>query len=193
MKTCSDEELVQHHLDGDGQAFNELVERYSSRIYNLAFRFLLDRAEAEDIVQETFLRAYVALPHSQKGRPFRPWVITIALNACRSALRKKRPLLFAEMVSREEDEDEYLENIPSENESPADAMETEELEDVLRKAVTTLPAEERMILTLRYNEDLSYEEIGEQLHIPVSSVGTHLYRAKRRLYAALSENQEVNS
>jgi len=192
MMTCTDEELVQRHLNGDEQAFNELVERYSSSIYNLAYRILLDRAEAEDIVQDTFLRAYLALPHSHTERPFRPWVITIALNACRSVLRKKRPLLFAEVTPQDEDEDEFIETLPSESVSPAEAMETEELESLLRQAVTALPEEERIILTLRYNENLSYEQIGELLQIPAATVGTHLYRAKRRLYAAISDNQEVN-
>lgn len=191
--TCTDEELVKRHLNGDEQAFNELVERYSSSIYNLAYRILLDRAEAEDIVQDTFLRAYLALPHSDSERPFRPWVITIALNACRSALRKKRPLLFAEVTPQDEDEDEFIETLPAEIESPAEVMETEELESLLRQAIAGLPEEERMILTLRYNENLSYEQIGELLQIPAGTVGTHLYRAKRHLYAAISDNQEVNS
>jgi RNA polymerase sigma-70 factor (ECF subfamily) len=193
MMICTDEELVKRHLNGDEQAFNELVERYSSSIYNLAYRILLDRAEAEDIVQDTFLRAYLALPHSHTERPFRPWVITIALNACRSALRKKRPLLFAEVTPQDEDEDEFIDTLPSESKSPAEVMETEELESLLRQAVAALPEEERMILTLRYNENLSYEQIGELLQIPTGTVGTHLYRAKRHLYAAISDNQEVNS
>lgn len=189
---CTDEELVQRHLSGDEQAFDELVGRYSDRLYNLAYRILLDGPEAEDIVQETFLRAYQALPHSQADRPFRPWLMTIALNACRNRLHKKRPLLFAEVVSEGEDEQAFVEMIPSEDQSPAERMETEELEDELRVAMRSLPAEERLILTLRYNEELSYEQIAELLQIPVPTVGTHLYRAKRRLYTALVEDQEVN-
>jgi RNA polymerase sigma-70 factor (ECF subfamily) len=189
---CTDEELVQRHLSGDEKAFGQLVERYTDRLYNLAYRILLNGPEAEDIVQETFLRAYQALPHSQADRPFRPWLMTIALNACRNRLHKKRPLLFAEVVSESEDEQAFVEMIPSEDQSPAERMETEELEDELRVAMRSLPAEERLILTLRYNEELSYEQIAELLQIPVPTVGTHLYRAKRRLYTALVEDEEVN-
>jgi RNA polymerase sigma-70 factor (ECF subfamily) len=189
---CTDEELIQRHLSGDEQAFGQLVERYTDRLYNLAYRILLDGPEAEDIVQETFLRAYQALPHSQVDHPFRPWLMTIALNACRNRLHKKRPLLYAEVVSEGEDEQAFVEMIPSEDQSPAEWMETEELEDELRLAMHSLPAEERLILTLRYNEELSYEQIAELLQIPVPTVGTHLYRAKRRLYTALVEDQEVN-
>lgn len=188
--TCSDEELVKRHLEGDEQSFNQLVERYTGRLYNLAYRILLNQGEAEDIVQETFLHVYQALPHSQIDRPFRPWVTTITLNACRSALRKKRPLTFAEIAPEEDEAETFVENIPAENESPAEVMEGEELEMELQQAVSSLPEEERMILTLRYNEDLSYEQIGELLHIPVPTVGTHLYRAKRHLYAVLVANQE---
>jgi RNA polymerase sigma-70 factor, ECF subfamily len=190
--TCSDEELVKRHLEGDEQSFNQLVERYTGRLYNLAYRILLDQGEAEDIVQETFLHVYQALPFSQIDRPFRPWVTTIALNACRSLLRKKRPLVFADMVPAGDDEEEaFVESIPAEAETPAEVMEAEELEVALRQAVSTLPEEDRMILTLRYNEDLSYEQIGELLHIPTQTVGTHLYRAKRRLYTAMVTNQEA--
>jgi RNA polymerase sigma-70 factor (ECF subfamily) len=189
---CTDEELVQRHLSGDEQAFGQLVKRYKDRLYNLAYRILLDGPEADDIVQETFLRAYQALPHSQVDRPFRPWLMTIALNACRNRLHKKRPLLFTEVVSEGEDEQAFVEMIPSEDQSPAERMETEELEDELRLALRSLPAEERLILTLRYNEELSYEQIAELLQIPVPTVGTHLYRAKRRLYTVLVEEQEVN-
>jgi RNA polymerase sigma-70 factor (ECF subfamily) len=190
--TWTDEELVQRYLNGEEQAFNQLVGRYTSRLYNLAYRILLDQAEAEDLVQETFLHVYLALPRSRTARPFRPWVTAILLNACRSALRKKRPLLFAEMASSDEDEDSFVENIPSEDEPTIETMEKEQLENALRLAVATLPEEERLILTLRYNENLSYEQIGELLQIPATTVGTHLYRAKRRLYVALTENQEVD-
>jgi RNA polymerase sigma-70 factor (ECF subfamily) len=190
--TCSDEELVKRHLEGDEQSFNQLVERYTGRLYNLAYRVLLDQAEAEDIVQETFLHVYEALPHSQIDLPFRPWVTTITLNACRSALRKKRPLAFAEIAPEADGAETFVENIPAEDETPAEAMEGEELEIALRQAVSALPEEERMILTLRYNEDLSYEQIGELLHIPVRTVGTHLYRAKQRLYTTLVADQEAD-
>lgn len=191
--TCSDEELVKRHLEGDEQSFNQLVERYTGRLYNLAYRMLLDQGEAEDVVQETFLHVYQALPLSQIERPFRPWVTTIALNACRSALRKKRPLVFADMVPAGDDEENFVENIPAEDETPAELMEGEELETALRQAVGSLPEEDRMLLTLRYNENFSYEQIGELLHIPVSTVGTHLYRAKQRLYTLLVADQEADS
>jgi RNA polymerase sigma-70 factor (ECF subfamily) len=189
--TCSDEELVKRFLEGDEQSFNQLVERYTGRLYNLAYRFLLDRGEAEDIVQETFLHVYEALPSSQIERSFRPWVTTITLNACRSLLRKKHPLVFADMVPAGDEEETFVENIPAETETPADAVEAEELKIALRQAVSALPEGDRMILTLRYNEELSYEQIGELLHIPMQTVGTHLYRAKKRLYMEMVTNQEA--
>src|SRR5512139_4341770 len=94
----SDEALVAQHLQGDAQAFAELVMRYTAPIFNLAFRLTGDRVEAENVTQEAFLRAYSALPHSRIEMAFKPWLFQIAVNLCRDLARKKRPDAFADLA-----------------------------------------------------------------------------------------------
>jgi len=180
----SDEELVRLHLRGDGEAFRELVQRYTGALYNLAYRYTADRMAAEDITQETFLRVYQALPRSRLDLPFKPWLFRIAVNLCRDGAAKKRPLAFAQLG----DEDDFLgESIPDEDPLPLERVEAEELEEMLRQAVAELRPPYRVAITLRYTEGLSYQEMADVLDIPLNTVRTHLLRAKQRLRQALAQ------
>src|SRR6476646_7825170 len=93
---------VARHLRGDPEAFAQLVSLYSARVFNLALRFTGDRAEAEDLTQEAFLRAYTALPRSRTELPFRPWLLQITVNLCRDWARRKRPVAFSDLGDMDE-------------------------------------------------------------------------------------------
>jgi len=184
----SDEELVRRHLGGDLAAFPQLVERYMRPLYNLAFRVTGDRAEAENLTQETFLRAYDALPRSQWDRPFRPWLLQIALNLCRDWLKKKRPIAFADLAATAETEEPDEEwDWPDAAAAPEEELETSERAAAVHQAVMALPETYRLVVTLRYEEGLAYEEIAQALHLPLNTVRTHLHRAKMLLRRALSD------
>ena len=188
-------ELVARHLRGDRDAFAELVGLFSGRVFNLALRFTGDRAEAEDITQESFLRAYTALPRSRAELPFRPWLLQIAVNLCRDWARRKRPAPFSDLGGAGDDADEArdspVERLADPEPLPQEAAETGEQMAELRRAVMDLPPALRMIVTLRYNEGLSYEQIGLLLKMPPATVGTSLLRARRRLRAALELLKEA--
>jgi len=189
-------ELVARHLRGDPEAFAELVGLFTSRVFNLAVRFTGDRAEAEDITQESFLRAYAALPRSRTELPFRPWLLQIAVNLCRDWARRKRPAPFSDLAragGADDDEaaDTPLEGLIDPEPLPPEAAETREQMAALRQAVMALPPALRLIVTLRYNEGLSYEAIGQLLNMPPATVGTSLLRARRRLRAALEPDREA--
>jgi RNA polymerase sigma-70 factor (ECF subfamily) len=181
----SDESLVAQSLRGDAQAFAELVMRYTAPIFNLAFRLTCDRAEAENVTQEAFLRAYTALPHSRTDLAFKPWLFQIAVNLCRDLARKKRPTAFAEMTPDEEAAPE--EAIEDESPLPLDQVETRELGQALAQAVADLPEVYRAVVTLRYTEELAYEDIAAALDLPINTVRTHLFRAKAMLRKTLAE------
>jgi RNA polymerase sigma-70 factor (ECF subfamily) len=199
MLVPSDEDLVARHLQGDRYAFTALVERYAERLYNLAYRFTNDRADAEDIAQESFLHAYDALPHSRSDQLFKPWLFRIAVNLCRDRARKKRPQTFSELedehggVLEAGDGPSTEDLLPDEALQPLEQLEEKEMEAALRSAVMELPEEERTLLTLRYNEELSYEEIGRLLNLLPQTVGARLFRAKHHLRAALLEFKEVDA
>jgi RNA polymerase sigma-70 factor (ECF subfamily) len=189
----SDEDLVARHLRGDPEAFAELVARYTGRLFHLIYRFTGDRAQAEDMTQESLVRAYAALPRSQAERPFRPWLFQIAVNLCRDWARrnKNRALLFTEIEAGPEEEFSPEEVIADDEPSPIEHLETKELDTALRHAVGDLSEQDRLMLTLRYDEELSYAEIGEWLKLPSATVGTHLFRAKRRLRQALTQFEKT--
>jgi RNA polymerase sigma-70 factor (ECF subfamily) len=181
----SDEALVAQHLQGDAQAFAELVTRYTAPVFNLAFRLTGDRAEAENVAQEAFLRAYVALPHSRTDLAFKPWLFQIAVNLCRDLARKKRPAAFAELAQ----EDGIAPEEAIEDQAPLllETVAERELERALARAVDGLPEAYRAVVTLRYTEGLSYEEMAAALGLPVNTVRTHLFRAKAMLRQLLAD------
>lgn len=180
----TDETLAAQYLRGDSSAFAELVTRYTAPIFNLAFRLTGDRAEAEDIAQETFLRACTALPRSRTDLPFKPWLFQIAVNLCRDLARKKRPTLFTDLETGEATPEDAIED-----DAPLlpDQIEERELEQALARAVAELPEVYRAAVILRYTEGLTYEEIAAVLKLPTNTVRTHLFRAKAALRKTLAE------
>ena len=179
----SDELLVRRYLRGDVVAFEQLVERYTPALFNLAYRLTQDRGEAEHVVQETFIRALGALKRVRTDQPLKPWLLRITLNLCRSLHHKHRPLTFSDL--RVEGEAEL--ELPDESPLPHDWAERQETREQVRRAMDKLPPAYRAVLTLRYNEELSYEDIARILELPINTVRTHLFRAKAQLRARLGE------
>jgi RNA polymerase sigma-70 factor (ECF subfamily) len=184
---------VARHLAGDREALPGLVDRHAGRIFNLALRFTGDRDRAEDIAQETFVRAQAALPRSRIDLPFRPWLTRIALNLCRDWARKekRRPLLFSELEAEAGDFEALVEAMPDESPWPEQQLEALEQGEILQRAVETLPGEDQVLFALRYHQGMSYAEIGRALGIPPATVGTNLFRAKARLRKALEASEVV--
>lgn len=186
----ADELLLLRYKQGDVRAFRELMERYAASIYNLAYRFLRDPMEAENVTQETFLRVVLALPRLRVDAPFKPYLFRIAVNLCHDLARKKRPALFSELDAHDGATIETLtDNAPDVWEHLADA----ELAARVNAALGNLPAPYQTVLLLRYGEDFSYEEIAQTLGLPLNTVRTHLRRAKQRLRAQLEREMKENA
>ncbi len=176
--SVSDEELAKRAAKGDEASFEKLVERYSPRIYSLAYRFLNDKGEAEDAVQEVFIKVYRALPNSRLDLAFKPWVYRIATNECiNRSKRRREPVAGAA---------EALEGIPDGAASPQDAFLEKELREILMRAIARLPVRYRRVVLLRYLEGFSFREIGEILGIPEGTAKTFFSRAKGMLRRYLS-------
>ncbi len=182
----SDEALAARYLRGDARAFRELAMRYTTPIYNLARRLTRDPMEAENITQETLLRAFNALPRVSLDRPLRPWFFKIAVNLCRQWAERKRPQLFSEFDEREE---AGVEGIADGAPSPLEQLEEAELQIRVQRQVDRLPPLDQTVIVLRYVEGLSYEQIAEALKLPLNTVRTRLRRAKLKLRAALEEGE----
>jgi RNA polymerase sigma-70 factor (ECF subfamily) len=177
--STTDDELVRKTTRGDARAFGLLVERHTPVVYRTVRRMCSDRAEAEAITQEAFLRAWQALQRSGCPTPFLPWLLRIALNVGRDMLRKSRPLDFADLPS------EDVEGWAEEGGDLEAAVEEGELLRRLADAVQELPLAYRTVIALRYEAEMPYEEMAEVLGLPLNTVRTRLHRAKARLKAAL--------
>jgi RNA polymerase sigma-70 factor (ECF subfamily) len=173
-------EWVRLARKGDKEAFGSLIEAYQTRVYNLAYRMLGNRAEAEEAAQETFLRVYKNLHRYDPERSFRSWVLSIASHYCIDCLRRRR-LIWLSL-----DEEILPANaISGRQPGPEGAVSKREHERWIQGLLGELSPTDRAAITLRYWYDCSYEEIGQVLKLTVSAVKSRLHRARRALAEAI--------
>jgi RNA polymerase sigma-70 factor (ECF subfamily) len=180
VSQMDDEVLLEQARQGDPAAFTALVERYQDELYTMALRLLGAPADAADVVQETFLRAYMNLPRL-RALSVRGWLYRVAVNASRDVQRRavRRP------ASPLEDGDGKVLELPSTEVGPEAAAESRERAAAIRAALLALPEDYRIAVVLRDVNDLSYEEIAEALHLPLGTVKSRLSRARCQLAGAL--------
>lgn len=146
-------------LAGNANAFSRLVEKYQKPVFSLAFRLLGNRTVAEDVAQETFLRAYKCLGRFEQESQFSSWLFAIANNSCMDILRKRG---FKTKVQLEED---ILIRPVEDDENPAKIYETTEMHLTIQQAVKNLPPKYQLIVLMKYMNEMSYKEISEVLKI----------------------------
>jgi RNA polymerase sigma-70 factor (ECF subfamily) len=179
----NEQALIQRAQKGDHDAFAALVDEHQRYVYNLAFRIVKDENEALDITQETFVRAWTALPNFRGQSQFRTWLYRITTNLCYNRLPGLRRSL-------NDLGDDVLGEIPEVNlDNPSQKFEANEIKTYLHKAIDNLDANYKLLITLRYQNDLSYEEIASTLNLPIGTVKTGLFRAKEKLRLALANYQ----
>jgi RNA polymerase sigma-70 factor (ECF subfamily) len=140
-----------------------------------------DRAEAEAITQQAFLRAWESLKRTKNVQVFLPWLIRIAVNAARDVLRKSRPFDFADLPGEE------IQGWADPGQGPEEVVEEGEVLERLAEAVDALPHAYREVIALCYDAEMSYEQMAEVLGLPLNTVRTRLHRAKGRLRGALED------
>jgi len=170
MNAPSDRELIQRARRGDGQAFGELVARYQTSVFNVCYRILHERAEAEDLAQESLVRAHERLNTFDEERPFGPWIRRVAANMCLNHLSSRK---LTTGLDEERDADD--------GQGPEVVQETRERSEQIRSALASLPPHYRLVVELRHYQEMSYDEIAAELKIPLSDVKSHLFRARKLL------------
>ena len=177
-------ELVRRAQEGDADAFAALVTEHQRFVYNLALRALGDAHEAEEVAQDAFVRAWLALPRFRRQAPFRTWLYRIVTNLCYNRL----PRLRRELAALEEDQ---AADLPAESlADPVRNVEHEERRAFLHRQIELLPESYRVLVTLRFQQELSYEEIADILSLPLCTVKTWLFRARERLRQSLREYED---
>jgi RNA polymerase sigma-70 factor, ECF subfamily len=177
----TDVELVRAYRNGDIHAFEELHRRYVASIYRLVRRKLGDALLAEDIAQETFMKALRMMDRVDDSFNFGGWVHTVARNLCFDELRRRQRDLRVDAAD-EEDESELMQQLPSTARGfdPVQVQESNETRRQVWKVAQRLPEKYRLVLTLRELQDMSYRQIAKTLKMSESAVETLLYRARLR-------------
>jgi RNA polymerase sigma-70 factor, ECF subfamily len=167
MADFDEEALIERCRTGDDVAFGELVERYKHLVYGMVWRLTSDRSRTDDLAQEVFLKIYRGLPYFRGEARLSTWIFRIVSNVCAQNRAERRAETSTDSVREP---------------GAADAAFAElELRDRLDKAIAQLPENYRLLIAAHYLEGVQYEALAEALDIPIGTVKTHLYRAKRRL------------
>jgi RNA polymerase sigma factor (sigma-70 family) len=163
---------IQEVLAGNKQAYANIINKYKNQVYACILRMTKNPQDAQDLVQESFIKVYHQLEKYDGKGSFAGWIYRVAMNHCLDEFRKKRY-----KINHVEINENSLEN-PN---HPEVVFLKKEKNRQLEQLITTLPEEERIILLLRYVNELSYDEIGELLNTPVSTVRNKLHRAKKKM------------
>lgn len=188
----TDEELVARSKTGDTESFNQLVKRWERPIYALAYRTLGREEDARDVTQETFLRAFRALSGFKGDAKFSSWLYRIALNLCRDWMRKERRAPLVSVPEGVEVEELAAERGPVE--SVEDLAARSEMGREVAKAMAYLPPEQRQAIILKEYHGLTFQEIADLMHCPLSTVKTRVYQGlstlRKQLGAQMTPRRE---
>ena len=172
--TSTDEELVARSIGGDADSFNQLILRWERPIYALAYRTIGREEDARDVCQETFLRAFRALPGFRGQAKFSSWIYRIALNLCRDWVRRERRTGFVQAPEGVDLMDLVAAAEPSE--SIEDLVARKHQIQAVERAMALLPEEQRTAIVLKEYHGLTFQEIADLLGCPLSTVKTRLYQ-----------------
>jgi RNA polymerase sigma-70 factor (ECF subfamily) len=190
----TDQEVVLQARAGQEAAYRELIRRYERPVFALLFRMLRDRELAEDLAQETFIKALNAIESYRPEFKFSSWIFKIANNAAIDHLRRRELDTLSLDGSPHAETPEAMQatalQIGGRQESPLDAVEAGELGGMIEEAIGRLRPEYRSCILLRHVEGRAYEEIAEILNLPLGTVKTYIHRARNELRQALAHLKE---
>ena len=172
----SDEELAELCRKQDHAAFQELMTRYMNQIYNFIRQYTKTNEDTDDITQDTFLKVWKNIRHYSPGRLFRPWLFTIARNTALDYLKKKRSMVFSDL-DNEENDLSFADTLHDPEPLPPEVFENAELAKQLNGILTTLSPDYRAVLTLHYQDCMTFDEIAEIMNKPMNTVKSWHHRA----------------
>ena len=174
-------EIIRRCLVGDERAHRELMARFERPVFSVAMRMLRQREDAEDVTQETFIRVFRALERYDPSRPFTAWLFTITSRLCIDLLRRRKirplPLVRQEVGSSEQE----TIDVPDHGPGPEAITQHVEEERRVQDLIEALPPHYRIVVIMRHQQDMAYEEIAEALHMPLGTVKARIHRARALL------------
>src|SRR6202045_3641834 len=184
---ASDLSLVQRVQRGERSAYDLLVLKYQHKVVKLVMRYLRDPADAEDVAQEAFIKAYRALPQFRGDSAFYTWLYRIAINTAKNAVvsRDRSPIEYD--LDRNNEESYDMQGRMKDSETPEGLVLTDEIRSTVNAAIEALPEDLRTAIVLRELEGLSYEEIAASMDCPVGTVRSRIFRAREAIDRRLRE------
>ena len=181
-----DQELVERAQQGDTKAFEMLVVKYNRRLGRLLSRFIKDEHEVNDVVQESFIKAYRALPNFRGDSAFYTWLYRISINTAKNFLanNNKRPSMSSDITNGDGEVMDVVEQV-ADNLTPEAELMNKQILQTVESAVAKLPEDLRRAITLREMDGLSYEEIAEVMQCPIGTVRSRIFRAREVIAADL--------
>lgn len=188
LKAAEDYELVRSAVHGDQRAYASLLNRYYDSVHQLMFKMVHNRQDADDLTLEAFGKAFHHLSHYAPHFAFRTWLSRIAVNNCIDYKRKKRTRLFSlEEPALPEQGADWRYAIPCANPDPEETIIRSQRVELIRLLLDYLPDRYRRMIEMRFFDEMSYDEMAEELNIPLGTVKAQLFRAKELLYELLQK------
>jgi RNA polymerase sigma-70 factor (ECF subfamily) len=182
-----DAALVAHARNGEERAFRAIMERHNQRLYRVARTLLKDDVEAEDVVQEAYLRAFAALSSFRGEASLATWLTRIAFNEALGRRRKQRPTVALETIEAMPESSAQIIRFPTMTDDPERSAAQREIQKILEASIDALPEPFRLVFVMRDVEEMSVEETASYLGIRPETVKTRLHRARRLLRESLDE------
>lgn len=172
---------IKQVLRGDQNAFGEIVELYKDNVFQICFRMLWDRHEAEDAAQETFLKAFLNIHTYDQTKKFATWLYRIATNLCIDKIRKRKPDYHLDAEIAGTDGLNMYAQLASDGRLPEEEVESMEIQASIHEAILQLPEKYRAVIVLKYIEELPLQEIADILELPLGTVKTRVHRGREAL------------
>lgn len=186
-RAYEDYELVQQAVRGNQQAYASLLDRYQQSVYHTMFRMVRNDEDATDLTMEAFGKAFCNLITYVPRHAFSTWLFKIAINNCIDHIRRKRLVLMSLDESEMEMDQEFGDALRDRNRNPEEQFIRKQRLDSMRRALMQLEPKYRLMIEMRYFEELTYDEISEQMNLPLGTVKAQIFRAKELLYELLQK------
>lgn len=184
-----DKIYVRKCLEGDREAFRELVVAHQTRVLSTIYRMVRNTDTARDLSQEVFVKAYTKLSTFDPKYSFKVWILRIATYHTIDYLRRRKPEYPMSQIAGDEDRPTVLDRAPSREPSADELIWRREQADIISEAVQELDPKLRAVVVLRHYQDLNYDEIADALNIPMGTVKNRLFRAREKLQKMLMQSQ----
>lgn len=180
-KIVIDSAVINRALSGDQDAYSMILDRYRGPLYHMLYKMVHNKEEAEDLVQEAFMKAFRALASFNEEYAFSTWLYKIAANNCIDFLRKKRLQTYSYDKPLEAKDGELRREYADEDKETDKPLLDDEKTRMINAAIDELPPKYKLAIELRHRDEMSYEDIAEQLNIPLGTVKARIFRAREML------------